>query len=55
MPKYYSQDFRQKVVDAIELDGHKKCEVSDFFNISRNTMGASQSCKSSQKSSFPLR
>jgi transposase len=38
MPKFYSQDFRQKVVDAIELDGRKKCEVSDFFNISRNTI-----------------
>lgn len=38
MPKAYSQDFRQKVIDAIELDGHKKCEVSEFFNISRNTI-----------------
>ena len=38
MPKYYSHDFRQKVVDAIELEGHKKCEVSEFFGISRNTI-----------------
>jgi transposase len=38
MAKSYSQDFRQKVVEAIELDGRKKCEVSEFFNISRNTI-----------------
>lgn len=38
MPKTYSQDFRQKVIDAIELDGRKKCEVSELFNISRNTI-----------------
>jgi transposase len=38
MAKPYSYDFRQKVVDAIELDGRKKCEVSEIFNISRNTI-----------------
>lgn len=38
MAKSYSLDFRQKVVEAIELDGRKKCEVSEFFNISRNTI-----------------
>ncbi len=38
MPKAYSYDFRQKVIEAIELDGRKKCEVSEFFNISRNTI-----------------
>ena len=38
MAKPYSLDFRQKVIDAIELDGLKKCEASDLFNISRNTI-----------------
>lgn len=38
MAKPYSYDFRQKVVAAIEVDGRKKCEVSEVFNISRNTI-----------------
>ncbi len=38
MAKPYSNDFRQKVIDAIELDGRRKCEVSEIFNISRNTI-----------------
>jgi len=38
MPKPYSDDFRQKVMQAIELDGLKKSEASQLFNISRNTI-----------------
>jgi len=38
MAKAYSEDFRQKVMQAIELDGLKKCEASQLFNISRNTI-----------------
>jgi transposase len=38
MAKPYSYDFRQKVIQAIELDGLKKCEASELFNISRNTI-----------------
>jgi transposase len=38
MPKPYSYDFRKKVIEAIELDGWKKSEVSQLFNISRNTI-----------------
>jgi transposase len=38
MAKPYSQDFRQKVITAIEIDGRKKGEVSEIFNISRNTI-----------------
>jgi transposase len=38
MAKAYSDDFRQKVIQAIELDGLKKCEASLLFNISRNTI-----------------
>jgi transposase len=38
MPKPYSYDFRQKVLQAIELDGLKKQEASELFNISRNTI-----------------
>jgi transposase len=32
MPKPYSYDFRQKVIQAIELDGLKKSEASELFN-----------------------
>lgn len=38
MAKAYSDDFRQKVMQAIELDGIKKSEASQLFNISRNTI-----------------
>jgi transposase len=38
MPKPYSYDFRQKVIQALELDGLKKSEASELFNISRNTI-----------------
>jgi transposase len=33
MAKPYSDDFRQKVMQAIELDGLKKSEASQLFNI----------------------
>ncbi|NBO31763.1 MAG: IS630 family transposase, partial [Cyanobacteria bacterium WB6_1B_304] len=36
MPKPYSLDLRQKVIDAIELDGMRKREASSIFGISRN-------------------
>lgn len=36
MAKAYSEDFRRKVMQAIELDGLKKSEASELFNISRN-------------------
>jgi transposase len=38
MAKPYSLDLRQKVINAIELDGMKKSEVSAIFGISRNTI-----------------
>ncbi len=38
MPKPYSYDLRQKVIQAIELDGLKKSEASQLFNVSRNTI-----------------
>ena len=38
MPKPYSYDLRQKVIQAIELDGLNKSEASIRFNISRNTI-----------------
>lgn len=38
MAQPYSNDLRQKVIQAIELDGLKKSEVSELFNISRNTI-----------------
>ena len=38
MPNPYSYDFRQKVIEAIELNGLKKSETSELFNISRNTI-----------------
>lgn len=38
MAKPYSYDLRQKVVEAVELDGFKKIEASQMFNVSRNTI-----------------
>jgi hypothetical protein len=38
MAKPYSYDFRQKVMQAVELDGLKKGEACELFNISRNTL-----------------
>jgi len=38
MPKPYSYDLRQKVIQAIQRDGIKKGEASQLFNISRNTI-----------------
>ena len=38
MPKPYSYDLRQKVMQAIEMDGLKKNEASELFGISRNTI-----------------
>jgi transposase len=38
MSRAYSYDFRQKVIAAIELNGLKKQEASQLFNISRNTI-----------------
>ncbi len=38
MPKPYSYDISQKVIQAIELDGLKKSGSCLLFNISRNTI-----------------
>ena len=38
MAQPYSEYFRQKVIQAIKLDGLKKSEASQLFNISRNTI-----------------
>jgi len=38
MAKAYSYDLRKKVIEAIELDGFKKTEASQMFNVSRNTI-----------------
>jgi len=38
MPKPYSYDLRQKVIQAIKLDGFKISEASQIFNINRNTI-----------------
>jgi transposase len=38
MARPYSNDFRQKVIEAIELDGLKKSEASELFRVSRNTI-----------------
>jgi hypothetical protein len=38
MAKPYSHDLRAKVINAIELDGLKKSQASELFNISRNTI-----------------
>ena len=38
MSKPYSYDLRQKVIQAIELDGMNKSEAAQVFQISRNTI-----------------
>ncbi len=38
MARSYSYDLRRKVIEAIEFNGMKRCEASEFFNISRNTI-----------------
>ena len=38
MPKPYSQDLRQKVIDAINLNGMKRYEAAELFGVSRNTI-----------------
>lgn len=38
MAKAYSYDFRQRVIQSVELDGLKKYEACKLFNISRNTL-----------------
>ena len=38
MPKPYSYDLRQKVIQSIELDGMKKSEAAQVYQISRNTI-----------------
>jgi transposase len=38
MAKPYSYDLREKVINAIELEGLKKSDASQLFNISRNTI-----------------
>ncbi len=38
MPKPYDYDLRRKVIEAIELNGMKRTEASEYFGISRNTI-----------------
>lgn len=38
MGKAYSYDLRQKVINAIQLDGMRKSEVAQIFQLSRNTI-----------------
>lgn len=38
MTNAYSYDLRQKVIEAIELDGLKKSEASKICHLSRNTI-----------------
>ena len=38
MANPYSYDLRQKVIQAIQLDGMKKSEVAQVFQLSRNTI-----------------
>lgn len=45
MARAYSYDLRQKVIQAIKLDGWKKSEAAEMFQISRNTIDLWQSAK----------
>jgi transposase len=53
MPKPYSLDLRQKVIDAIELNGMTKSEASIVFQISRNTIDLWLKRKASTGSLLP--
>jgi transposase len=33
MPKAYDDDLRRKVIEAIELNGMKRCKVSGFKGV----------------------
>ena len=45
MPKIYSRDLREKVLNAVELDNIPKTEVSQIFGISRDTINRWQKLK----------
>ena len=38
MPKAYDLDLRRKVVEAVILNGMKRCEVAEQFNLNRKTV-----------------
>jgi transposase len=38
MAKAYSYDLRKKVLNAIQLDGMKKSQAAQVFQLSRNTI-----------------
>jgi len=50
MAKPYSYDLRRKVIDAIELDGMKRCEASEHFRISRNTINLCVAARNTNRS-----
>lgn len=45
MARAYGYDLPQKVIQAIELDGWKKSQVAEIFQISRNTIDLWQRAK----------
>lgn len=54
MPKTYSYDLRCKVIDAIELDGMRPSEASNYFAISRNTINLWQHLKAETGDLHPI-
>lgn len=54
MAKPYSYDLRQKVIEAIELNGTKKSEASEHLNISRNTAACFSGEASPEKLPYQL-
>ncbi|WP_013322490.1 hypothetical protein [Gloeothece verrucosa] len=45
MPKPYISELRQKIIQAIDLDGMKKIEVDQIFPLSRKTINLCQHTK----------
>lgn len=54
MPAPYSEDLRQKVLDAID-SGNRKSHVSQMFNISRNTINLWLKRRAATGSATPMR
>jgi transposase len=53
MPQPYSYDLRQKVIQAIKLDGLKIIEASQLFNISRSRSSMAEATRANRRlSSF---
>ena len=54
MPKPYSYDLRQKVIQAIELDGMSQNQAAMAFHISRSTINLWCQRKAREHNTFAM-